>query len=405
MTSFKGKPVSLFVYFTLWCLYSLQGPLYPTGSPIAKVILLILLAWSIVVMVKVNMQVRKGPHFLRALNAFLLLTTIYGLHLILSGQELYITVSEYRKTSNFDYLKNIYMSLLPIYVFYDYTKKRQLTESVLTIFCIILLLLNILTYFYSREVALLLAAQKGISASGITLNVGYNFLALLPLLFFWNKRPLFQYVLLFIILFFILICMKRGAILIGAMCFMYFIFSMFRNTRGNVRVFIVLLSIAALSATIYIIGDMISTNDYFSYRVQQTLEGDTSKRDQLYATYFNHFITEQNFFKFMFGNGANATLKIGDNFAHNDWLEIAINNGVLGLLLYLGYYTSLMKDYFFIRKYDSYSGNILLMTLIIMFSSSLFSMSYASLDKSICLALGYVLAQRYKLSKNLISSE
>jgi O-antigen ligase len=98
---------------------------------------------------------------------------------------------------------------------------------------------------------------------------------------------------------------------------------------------------------------------------------------------------------FIFGNGANATLKIGMNYAHNDWLELAINNGVIGLILYVWYYIALFIDYRKIKKVNRSYANVILMTIVILFATSLFSMSYASVDIAMAIALGFILAQVY----------
>ena len=189
--------------------------------------------------------------------------------------------------------------------------------------------------------------------------------------------------------------MKRGAILIAVLCFIYFLYSMFKTSRGSTRVGIVLLSLAAIIVSAILVNDLLQTNEYFVSRIEQTLEGDSSNRDELYSTYFNHFITESSFLKFFLGNGANATLSIGYNYAHNDWLEIAINNGLLGIIIYMWYYISLFTDYMREKKYNLVYADVILMALIIMFTSSLFSMSYASLNTAFPIAVGFVLAKNY----------
>ena len=177
---------------------------------------------------------------------------------------------------------------------------------------------------------------------------------------------------------------------------------MYSRSRGRIRSAIFLLSIISLAALIYVVIGMIDNNALFAYRVEQTMQGYTSQRDQLYKTFYNYFISEHNLFRFLFGNGANATLKIGNNFAHNDWLELAINNGIVGVALYGWYFIALYKDYKCQNKAHLQYSNVILMALIIMFASSMFSMSYASLDKAISIALGFVLAQN---SKNCFVSQ
>jgi O-antigen ligase len=240
---------------------------------------------------------------------------------------------------------------------------------------------------------MLLAAN---ATDGVTLNIGYEFLALIPLIWFWNKAPRYQYLLLLICMFFIIICMKRGAILIGIICFIYFLYATFKQSTGRLRYTIILFSIIAVLVTSAIITNMLASNDYFAYRFEQTLEGDSSNRDELYSTYFKYFISERNFFKFIFGNGANATLKVGFNFAHNDWLELAINNGICGIMIYLWCFISLIKDFIRAKKFYRFEAKAILLLFIIIFTSSLFSMTYASIDHAITITMGYALARVYR---------
>ena len=383
------QPVN--IYFALWCLYRLQGPLYPSGSIISKVLLLIILLWSICIMFRVNTKVRSLPRFIYAVNLFLLMATLYGTFLIISGQELYITEGIYRKTSNFDYLKKIYMSLLPIYVFFYYSLKRSLTSPHIMFYSICLLLICVANYIHGRNEALIMAMEMGYTTEGVTLNVGYSFLAIMPLLIYWNKRSAVQFCLLILTILFIIICVKRGAILIGAICSVYFLYNAIRNASPHKRIAVLLLSLFTVFAAGWFVINMLNSNEYFAYRVEETLAGDSSNRDILYTTYWNHFLSETSFPRFFFGNGANATLKIGMNYAHNDWLELLINNGILGVFIYVFYFISLFKDAIVARRTDSGHYAVILLAFIILFCSSMFSMSYASINIALTIALGFSL--------------
>lgn len=386
---------SSILYFILWMMYSLQGVLYQSGGIASRGLLLILLIWSLRVMWRVNTTSPQLPLFFKSLNIFIFVTTIYGVILILSGQDLYITEGYMNvKASNLDYLKNIYMSLLPMYVFYDYTRRDKLTIHKVMLFTLCLLVVAVINFYHRRTELLLEVSQ----VDGVTLNNGYDFLALIPLFLLWNKKTITQYALLVTALFFVIICMKRGAIIIGAICFIYFLYSTLKYSRGKRRILVLTFSAIAILGTIFIFINMLASNDYFAYRIEQTLQGNSSNRDQLYSTYWNHFISETNIIRFLFGNGANATLKVGMNFAHNDWLELAINNGLLGICLYVWYYLALVKDSIKALKVDNLYYAVIIMVLLIMFISSMFSMSYANINLAISLALGYALANVYNTS-------
>lgn len=384
------------LYITLWVLYSLQGTLYASGSIISQGILMILLLWSMYYCFVVNTKYTSNelPKFFKAVNAFLIMATIYGVILILSGKELYITEVEIIRTSNLDYLKTIYISLLPLYSFYEFSKRELLTEKYIRILTSVLLGLALANYIKDQQNQMMAALEIGSDREEFTLNTGYKFLRLIPLCLFWYRKPIVQVALLLTCAIFLVICMKRGAIMIGAICIIYFIFVALRHMKGKQKFAIMILIIVATFVVIGLIRNMLETNDYFSYRIEQTLEGDSSNRDVIYSKYWNHIKNEQSPLRFLFGNGANATLTIGPNYAHNDWLEIAINNGLLGIIIYMWYFIALLRDYIQSkRRLKYYYSNALLMCFIILFSSSFFSMSYNSIGISQAIAIGFILAE------------
>lgn len=388
MTGSKRIFSSVNVYVALWCLYNLQGTFYPSGGVVSRLLLMVILLWSLFITYKVNTGKHKLPAFMKAVNFFLIFTSLYGCLLIIGGEDLYITEGHVNvKVPNFGYLKQIYMSFLPIYVYYYYTIKGQLEIRKILHYTIILLVVLIIKYFDSRAELL----QQTMHSDGFTMNIGYDFLALLPLLFLWNRRTTVQFVLLLLSMLFIIICMKRGAILIAAVCFIYFLYSAITNTPTKKRIIVLLFSSLSVFAAVFFIAYMMSSNDYFVYRLEKTLAGDSSNRDILYSTYWNHFLSETNFLRLLFGNGANATLKIGMNYAHNDWLELLINNGILGISIYAFYFIALYKDSIVAKRTDEIHYAVLLLAFIILFCSSLFSMSYASINIALTIALGYSL--------------
>lgn len=389
MRNFYNKGI---IYLFIWCLYNLQGLLFASGGIISQFLILIILVWSVYCCYLVNFKKRQPlPNFIKAVNVFLIMAIVYGVLLILSGQELYITESDFKRVPNFYYIKEILVSLLPIYPIYYYVRKGYINERHFGFLLILFICVTWGKYFRFQEEYHKWAMENRATRDEFTNNTGYSFLAILPLLLLWNKRPILQYGCFLICIAGIILCMKRGAIIIGVVCFLYFIYSKFKTTRGTTRIAIFLLSILAITGTVWIVQEMLLTSEYFVQRLTQTMEGDTSNRDIIYANLWNVFINESNPLKLLFGRGANATLSVGMNLAHNDWLELAINQGILGLVIYIYYFISLFKDASRVRKINKTYSNILLMSILILFSRSLFSMSYADVDVVLMLSIGIVL--------------
>ena len=158
-------------------------------------------------------------------------------------------------------------------------------------------------------------------------------------------------------------------------------------SRTKVLIFSAIIVIAG----VYIVGYMMETSDYFMARIAQTEEGGSSGRDAIYEHFWNHFKNETDNVKFIFGNGANATLGIYINYAHNDWLEIAINQGVLGLVAYAFYWLCFLKT-IWKTKHNKTARLVLSLCFISFFVMTIFSMSYTEYSMMACTTFGYCLA-------------
>ena len=143
--------------------------------------------------------------------------------------------------------------------------------------------------------------------------------------------------------------------------------------------------------------NLLASSEYFVRRVEDSIAGDSSNRFEIYNSLIDHLLHEKNAFRFLFGNGANATLNITTNYAHNDWLEIAINNGLIMVIIYLLYWVRMFES---IRKSknDAVCHMIMALFFIVFFLKTFFSMSYASIPTCAAVAFGYAIA-RYSVNQ------
>lgn len=376
------------IYILLWCIYYLQGIVYASGGMISQMTLVLLMLISGYYFIEVNIRYRI-PSFLRVLNVFIGVMTIYGVILLLDPLPL-IGLYTTHQVSKLEFIKSIYISLLPIYSMYAFTKQGILKIESIQALTLVLIISTTLSYFRAEQEALQKALEAGSMQEEFTNNTGYNFLQLFPLLFFWNKKPILQYALLAFIFTFIVMGMKRGAIMIGLVCLIWFIYRTYKSSKSNRSLIIFLTSIAIICGVAYLI-DFYNNSEYFQYRIEQTLEGNSSGRDSIYGSLWQYYINQESLINVIFGNGAAHTITAIGVFAHNDWFELLICQGLLGITIYIAYYISLWQNVKRKRNNDLYYS-ILSMCLFIMFASSLFSMSYNSLSISIAISLGYTLS-------------
>lgn len=384
-------------FIIVFVVYYLQGVLYPSGGIFSLGLLAINLMVSIYCAFKVFLF-NNNPPFIKGLNLLLLMFTIYGVALIITSPSVIYYPKCGFMMKSYNYLKSIYLSLLPIYAFYYFTKKGYLTETRLIRWGFVFFISVILSYFRFQQEMIQKLADRGKIVDETTNNVGYLFLSLIPLLVLYRKKPLIQFAGLAIVMAFIVMGMKRGAIAIGAVVFVYFMWKAIKNSRGKSKfVFIILSLIICVFAVVFFIYTM-ANSDYMMKRVEATMEGNTSGRDNLYLFFWKYFTNEADALQYMFGRGANGTLEIYYNYAHNDWLEIAVNQGLIGVIIYAVYWICFFKTYG--KATNSNAKIIFAISFFIFFSKTLFSMSYVDhtyVDTSV---LGYALAIMYKSNKS-----
>ncbi len=374
------------IYIFLWCLYGLRGTLYPTGSILARFLLVVLLLFSLYCVIVATSQI-KMPSLLKMVLCLIIVFSVYGFVNILYGN------GAENKVPSYYYLRGIYCSFLPLIVFYMFSKQGSLTENMLQKWLFVFLMIGITQFYRTQRLNLEALAERESNMEEATNNAGYIMLSIIPLIPLFHKRPLMQYSILSVCMVYVLLGMKRGAIIIGALCTTWFFFITLKSNRLSTKqVLRVVLTIIVVVAAVFFIQYMLQNSDYFNYRLEKTMEGDSSGRDALFSTYYNFFLNQSNLLRIAFGNGADATLRKFGEFAHNDWLEIAINNGVFVLLLYAVYWVVLFRTIRKSRKRNPTAHIILGLFFIVYFMKTIFSMSYNDVTIFSCAALGYALA-------------
>ena len=347
-------------------------------------ILVTLLLFSIYCFFYVNINYNIN-FYLKALNYLILMFSVYGVIRIFRGESI-ILEHNLNEVIPFYYLKNIYISLLPIYVYYLLAKIGVLNKRYLQIYLLLFLFLVSLSYIENY-----MNASKSAECEEITNNMGIRFMTLIPMLFFLEKRRLLQYAALVYILTFVVMGMKRGAILLAVVLTIYFLYNSLKEASQKEKLYLLLLSIVAIVLICMVVTDLMDNSAYFNRRVQQTLEGNSSGRDYIYATLWYAFLENGSLFHCLLGFGAHSTISIAGNSAHNDWLELLINNGLLGIVLYAWYWRKFASLKNIIEDENTRCTTVAY--CITFFMLTLYSMSYNNMDIFSTMGLGYCVAK------------
>lgn len=276
-------------------------------------------------------------------------------------------------------------SFLPIYAYYVWTIKGVLTERRAKIWGVILFLEFYYAFFNSYRS---LAWGVGTYTSG----TAYLFTSLLPFVFLFKKRKVLSIVTLAILLLMILWGMKRGAIVIALIFTVYFIWTNIKKESSiTSKIGISILVTAFLILGVRYVTRFYENNSYLQVRVDQTMEGGSSGRDEIASNIWEHYTMESNIWQLLFGFGADGSLKIGVNYAHNDWLEMLADTGLFGFVVYLAFWLSLFNCWLKAKQKHQYDIELLGL-IVIMLPRTMFSMFYSNLEASSSLILAFYLA-------------
>ena len=406
----KNKIYNISNFYTLlWCIYYFLGATTTDGSLLGQISLFAVLSISLCCMFQCLANF-KLPLFFKALHFLLIMFTIYGIYRLIPGTEIFLGKVA---VPRHEYLKNILISLLPIYTYYYFTIKGYITEEWFRRWLWVFVGIAIYSFFcYSLKLFSTEIEIDEVSDFDFTNNTAYIFVSILPVLVFYRRYPYIQYLLFFLISTFILFALKRGAIIILLICLLFY----FKKTKLNISArtkfyytfFVLLLVIIGIIGLYFFINN----NNYIIERYNETISGDSSGRDMLFSKLIAYFFGQvsiisdhANLLTFLLGNGANATITIAGKNAHNDWLEILINQGLVGGLLFAYFW------YVFFRTckiaYNSGKPDEIGLALIIIFiiciTKTFFSMSINDMNIYITSVLGYCLCRMHKRSNELSS--
>lgn len=336
---------------------------------------------------------------MKALFVLLLLFIIYGVYHWAWGPVRYFKFEwgGVLKADNMTFLKLIMASLPIIFVYYDYAKKGVFTPLILNIITIILLISSALSFI---QVYISWGANQYLD--GIQNNQGYKFTFLIPLIFLIKR---WRVLLIFICYFFVIISVKRGAILLGTLCVGLYFLLWLKQARGWKKTLaITTICIISISA-IYGIKYFYDNSPGFQERIEKTLEGDNSGRTTLSEKILYKIEAEKDSEVIWFGKGADTTLDYAGNFAHNDWLEILANQGLFSLIFYGLFFLTWFVAYIRMRKWVLPATSMaFLAAFVTALGCSIFSMGYTSLGGVPAILIAICL-NRYSEAKELGKKE
>src|SRR5690554_212668 len=358
-------------------LYFAQGAFYPTSSVIAKLFLLFILLISSFYFIKslLEKRVRKG-FFYYAWGALLLVNT-FGF--FLEGNFGGVYLAQYR---------NILTALLPFFPFYYLASRGNLTDKHLRYFSLIMLPIFIASFFSSRNDLL---SQSLNDSENVVTNTAYLFVVLIPYIFLWGKQKLIATAGMVLLLFFIIQGAKRGALIValmGCSIFIYYLLSSVEPRKRLQSFLVALVGIGLLAVYVY---DFYISNEFLINRMQKISDGG-SGRDFIYLNLLNNWYESNSIINYLFGFGFVSTIKYSGSghLAHNDWLELLTNFGLLGVTIYAFVFFSALR--FILNRNIVKEHRLIMLAIVSMwFLKTLFSVYYTGSSTAFTsILLGYL---------------
>lgn len=387
----KGKKAFL-LSFIAFVAYYMQGMLYPSGSIISQGFLLLFLLIGFVFFVKLIPSIPSNPRFV---NIWILFFLMLCFCFLLSPKTVYGSINEAIGTvSTSAQFKGIAMFSLSFFTAYAIARRQQFSDKWIFWIAMIFLAMSVPRFFYQLVT---LTEAKETESDGVTNNAGYIILSVFPYLALTLKRyKIMTAISALIIITIVIMSSKRGAIVILLTMLLFSLYYYFKTHKISFK------SIAGVFIAVILLGAVIynqyESNDYLQRRMEKTSEEGIGTRDLAYSMLFNHWINETNFFKFTFGNGTAQSIEVWGNYAHNDWLELLIDNGVLGVILYATIFISLNR---YIRKSKLPPNYRLAIHLCVIYwlLKSIFSMGYMQETGAILLFLLGIIIGNYEQKK------
>ena len=379
----QNKLLILVVLFTV---YYLQGALYPSGGIVSQGILLIYLLFGIYCFVKAFSN-RATLSCVMIWSAFFLMQ---GLCFLISPKEVVGMKNEaIGRVATFNQFKEIATFMLTLLIGYYYSYRNKTSEKYIFWFGIIFFLSSIVQYYYSLSQLMMKYGEE------TTNNAGYTMLTVVPYLpIVFKRKRILGIIMAVVIVAFVMWSAKRGALmcLAGAALFALFYYLKTHKVRLKTILGITLL----LLLVGYFVYQQYLDNEYLQSRMEATMEGKSSNRDVAYSQLFNHWLNETNPFLFLFGNGTAQTITVWGNYGHNDWLELLIDNGLVGALVYFAMFVATIS---YIRKARLSKLNKLsaYLCVLILFMQSCFSMGFSDGGSGVyILLLGVIIGNNEK---------
>ena len=189
-----------------------------------------------------------------------------------------------------------------------------------------------------------------------------------------------------------IIAVKRTGMITCILVIVLYIFMIGKNISSKIK--------TVLFGSILLVGGYIALNQFMGKeidaiveRIENIEEDDGSGRGEMYSAIYNEITSNENFNSFIFGKGHNEVInsKNSNGFsAHNEFLEVAYDYGIIGFTIFLFIFVAIYKIYRRTKDRQYKVAIFLSFIIFIIFSFTSHTILSTTNIVSLCLLWGYV---------------
>lgn len=262
-----------------------------------------------------------------------------------------------------------------------------------TAFVGISLLIAVFLYYYY---------SKGFLENQKSSDMVFCLIVYIPLLFLFDGKKILKIVAIALFSVICFLSLKRSIVL-GLTLFMIVLFLLEGNKKIITKWYFWLIVIAVIYVGSYLID---TVGNLLDARFHEESGG--SGRDLIYANIFHRFSNSE-FFQLLFGHGFMSVIKINGALAHNDFLQLLYDGGLIAIVFYLSMWVYLLsfviKNWRIHRQigsyYSVYVSTIVLLLLLSMLNCFIYSYILIS---PMMLAIGFLIGEIRNKKRLLFSS-
>lgn len=229
----------------------------------------------------------------------------------------------------------------------------------------------------------------------VALQAAYFIVFTLPVLLLLRGKLLLKYIAVLLAVFACFASFKRGAMISAAAIAVVFFLSNFFSKGTKMKIVNLLLLVATLGVVYWYLSGENSDIEYMMLRISNMEEGDSSGREDIYNLFLDQ-IENFTIYEQLFGRGLKSTIFINDGLtAHNDWLEIYYDYGILAAFSWLLFIGCFIKRIFTSKMSSTVRTSIVCMMIAYIITSNISHVFFFGYFYIFMISLGY-----YNSNKN-----